>query len=104
MAVRRQTKIVCNIRKLKPGTIKVEHVIAENAIAYIVKELKFRSPQKSAGRGDRSNRNRGVTKGFGQGGILQFENPLLLLDNDVEVSGKTAKKNKGTKKEDFEVQ
>ena len=30
-------QIVCNIRKLKPGTIKVEHVIAENAIAYIVK-------------------------------------------------------------------
>ena len=60
--------------------------------------MKFRSPQKSAGRAGRSNRNRGVTKGFGQGGILQFENPSLLLDNDVEATGKTVKKNKGTKK------
>ena len=96
-------KIVCNVRKLKPGTVKLEHVIAENAVAYIVKELKFTSQQKSMGRAGRSSRNRNLMKGFGTGGILQFENPSLLLENGVEASSKSVKKNNNTKNLQFSL-
>ena len=91
-------KIVCNVRKLKPGTVKLEHVIAENAVAYIVKELKFTSQHKSMSRAGRSSRNRNLMNGFGTGGILQFENSSLLLENGVEASSKSVKKNNNTKK------
>ena len=51
------------------------------------------------GRAGRSSRNRNLMKGFGSGGILQFENSSLLLENGVEASSKSVKKKNNNTKE-----
>ena len=74
-------KIVCNLRKLKSGTIKLEKVIADNAVGYVVKELRFKSSSTRNGRGDKS---RGRMPRYGSGGLLQLEDPSLLVEKNED--------------------